>query len=420
MKLTVDGEINNVYIYISDSLRYDYSPEELASYGSPIKTASSSTNTCTSFPSMITGLYPPQHGVWTFSGLIQSDKMTIFDCIDGPHPFYYAPRPVFDSIESVVHYAGDQTADFLDQVIKLDSPFLILDRDNLPHLPYGFDSSTGIEEAEIKYGYDLSDAPIPGAGVDFTSVQEYFRARRGDTRQIEADYQSGVEHSVKRFASRIGILREFGLLEDTLVIFTADHGEELGEYGRFTHGESPVPETIYVPTVFYLENGDIEIEGDFMAHVDLLPTIAGVFDKSVSDALPGHDLLKGAPENRMVFSAVKRRTRFNEEILEWGAWDHEGGHVFSEIRWYDLLHRIVGAFTKNEGAAQQRRRPLRLLRGEICRRNRRFGTPRHEREEAASFCRTILSDFVEGTKQELNSTTKDRLRALGYTDETIE
>jgi hypothetical protein len=70
------------------------------------------------------------------------------------------------------------------------------------------------------------------------------------------------------------------------------------------------PEMVYVPTVFY--NGEVTVDGDFMRHVDLLPTIASLISQSVDGSRPGYDLTEGAPENR-IFNADKRR----------------GGHVYS-------------------------------------------------------------------------------------------
>jgi arylsulfatase A-like enzyme len=42
-----------------------------------------------------------------------------------------------------------------------------------------------------------------------------------------------------------------GILDDSLVIFTSDHGELLGEYNGLYHHQTPVvPELVYVPLAF--------------------------------------------------------------------------------------------------------------------------------------------------------------------------
>ena len=47
-------------------------------------------------------------------------------------------------------------------------------------------------------------------------------------------------------------LQARGVLDQTLVIVTADHGEELGEHGLFDHGESLYRPEIRVPLLIVL------------------------------------------------------------------------------------------------------------------------------------------------------------------------
>jgi arylsulfatase A-like enzyme/Flp pilus assembly protein TadD len=81
----------------------------------------------------------------------------------------------------------------------------------------------------------------------------------------------------------------------TLVVFTADHGESLGEHGEKTHGilayEGPlrVPLILYCPRLF----GPAVVE-EGGRHVDILPTIMDALTIPRGDDLPGRSLL-GAP-----------------------------------------------------------------------------------------------------------------------------
>src|SRR5262249_29012594 len=50
-------------------------------------------------------------------------------------------------------------------------------------------------------------------------------------------------------ARPLGALDALGLSEDTIVVVTADHGEEFQEHGRLTHGSHLYEESIRVPLV---------------------------------------------------------------------------------------------------------------------------------------------------------------------------
>ena len=55
--------IENLFIFVCDTLRWDFVPEELVGRGLTVKTVASSLFTASSFPSICTGLYPPRHGI---------------------------------------------------------------------------------------------------------------------------------------------------------------------------------------------------------------------------------------------------------------------------------------------------------------------------------------------------------------------
>ena len=77
------------------------------------------------------------------------------------------------------------------------------------------------------------------------------------------------------------VLGDRGLAEETLVIYTSDHGELLGEYGFFGHTHLATPEIVYVPTTFCHPDLEPSAEPSLLHHVDLLPTVASVLGDAV-------------------------------------------------------------------------------------------------------------------------------------------
>jgi arylsulfatase A-like enzyme len=56
-----------------------------------------------------------------------------------------------------------------------------------------------------------------------------------DVAHINALYDGGVRFADEMFGSLLSLLDELGIAEETLVIFTSDHGEELFDHGLFEH-----------------------------------------------------------------------------------------------------------------------------------------------------------------------------------------
>jgi len=85
--------------------------------------------------------------------------------------------------------------------------------------------------------------------------------------------------------------------EPALVVFTADHGEALGEHGELTHGLFAYEATLRVPLV--LQGAGVPpgtTSAEPARHVDLLPTILDAAGVPAPHGLPGRSLLGPAPE----------------------------------------------------------------------------------------------------------------------------
>jgi arylsulfatase len=110
-----------------------------------------------------------------------------------------------------------------------------------PHTPYllppGVDNPFLADSAAAD--------PTP---VDFTTGEG---VQIGDHTQLgfyTAQYDANVMVVDQAVAALMGKLEELRLLDDALVIFTADHGESLGEHGYFLgHGRLPYNPTARVP-----------------------------------------------------------------------------------------------------------------------------------------------------------------------------
>jgi arylsulfatase len=62
--------------------------------------------------------------------------------------------------------------------------------------------------------------------------------------------------------------------DETIVVFTADHGESLGEDGSyFVHGTTTLPVQAHVPLILRAPGIKAERRADLVSHVDIMPTV---------------------------------------------------------------------------------------------------------------------------------------------------
>jgi arylsulfatase A-like enzyme len=113
-----------------------------------------------------------------------------------------------------------------------------------------------------------------------------------DIERLRAIYDSAVSYHDMQVGRLIKQLKDWGIWDQTLLIITADHGEELFEDQRCGHGGSLRDVLVRVPLLIHdparFPGGTIVDEG--AEGVDLLPTILAASGKPVFDAAQGEPL----------------------------------------------------------------------------------------------------------------------------------
>ncbi|HYH40455.1 MAG TPA: sulfatase-like hydrolase/transferase, partial [Burkholderiales bacterium] len=93
---------------------------------------------------------------------------------------------------------------------------------------------------------------------------------------VDNFYDNGVTQADAVIHRILGTLRDKGYLRETLVVITADHGESLGEGGRYSHSQSVAEEAVRIPLLLvaygYRASGGWR-EGIVASQVDVAPTI---------------------------------------------------------------------------------------------------------------------------------------------------
>jgi len=114
-----------------------------------------------------------------------------------------------------------------------------------------------------------------------------------DLETAVAAYDGEISYGDEAFGRVLDRLREDGLYDDALIIFTSDHGEELGDHGRGEHGRTLFEEVVKVPLVMKLPGN--RHAGARVAVpvsiVDLVPSVLAVVGSELEAPLDGIDLL---------------------------------------------------------------------------------------------------------------------------------
>ncbi|MBC8399950.1 MAG: sulfatase [Candidatus Marinimicrobia bacterium] len=89
-----------------------------------------------------------------------------------------------------------------------------------------------------------------------------------------------------------GNLEKAGVLENSIVIITSDHGDEFSEHGSLSHDGKMYNELINVPLMIYIADLKANVVSNaIVSGVDVPPTIANLFGLDVPESYCGQSLL---------------------------------------------------------------------------------------------------------------------------------
>ncbi len=212
----------------------------------------------------------------------------VLECThDYPHSAYYAG----DSAEKRYWPGYDAFAQTRDAIAYLrerpnDRPFLLMLSWGPPHSPY----YTAPDEFRARYSPEALRLP--------PNVPPETAAR---ARQILAGYYAHCTALDAALGELLAALRALGLEEDTLLVFTSDHGDMLGSQGHFNK-QRPWDESVRVPFLLRhparLGRAPRRLNAPLDAP-DLLPTLLGLCGLPIPAGVEGLDFsahILGGPD----------------------------------------------------------------------------------------------------------------------------
>lgn len=276
--------------------------------------------TGTNIVTLLTGWSPFQHGVHSRGQRIPAgDDLpleTIGDAgwrVSGLQAFMRVP--IFDQLglaREALGRAGNQPADWLAARARDEEPFVLWYHYLHTHLPYH--PSAAYEPDWQTLLPTVAERHRPAQDARFETLRTLGKIEKGSIRfrederaAITALYHAGVREFDAWFTELWIQLEKTGLLDDTVIIVTADHGEEILERGHVGHASTSLAghlheEIVRLPLfVFMPERATGPRPGHTIAlpsdHRDIMPTILAVLGIDAAPDLEGRNL-RALPEKR--------------------------------------------------------------------------------------------------------------------------
>lgn len=237
--------------------------------------------------------------------------------------------------DDLVHSDG-KTAEKASALIRQhkDKPFFLAVGFVRPHVPFvapkDYFTPYPFEEAKLPPKVEGDWDDIPKRGINYvTSVNG--KMNETQEKKAIAAYYASVAYMDQQVGKVLNTLKEEGLEDNTIVIFTSDHGFHLGEH-RFWMKVSLHEESVRVPMIIKVPGKKAAVCHSFTELIDLYPTVAELAGLPYSEHLQGKSLVETLdnPEKEvrdMAFSVSQGGRTFLLRTEKWAyiQYDEDAG-----------------------------------------------------------------------------------------------
>jgi arylsulfatase A-like enzyme len=424
----------NILIYLVDCLRADH----LGAYGyarnvSPnidrfagdsvtfTRAISASSWTRPSVASLLTGMSPQAHatrgdrealsdsvpllqeilqksGYATVAVITNGVVSTKFGFGRGFDDFRFLPEQHKKNPE--IHQLSDRAnAEIFEWLEGRDTskPFFMYVHSTDPHAPY-------LPRSPFREAFAADADPKIGLHSEVEALTQGKRDAGPEVRQDLIDlYDGEIAFNDDQFGRLLRYLENEGLYDNTLIVLTADHGEEFGDHGRWQHGFTLYQEQLHVPLVVKQPDGYRagRRRTELVSLIDVAPTLLEAAGVDVLPGMMGRSLRPWSssenlvPQERPVFADLAR-----------------------EPQWRALNAVILGKkkliLNHSYDVPRPRRELYNLALDPVEKRNIRLAEPVVVEYLETHLRRAASVEPFEGRIAELSPEDEEKLRALGY------
>jgi len=123
-------------------------------------------------------------------------------------------------------------------------------------------------------------------------LKGYFK-ENVDVSEIIKKYDGAIRYVDYQIGKIINVLEDLGILDDTIIIITSDHGESLIEHGIYFDHHGLYDVSVHVPLIIRYPDKlpeNVKVKG-LVQHIDLLPTLLSLLNIETNIKFDGLNLL---------------------------------------------------------------------------------------------------------------------------------
>lgn len=248
---------------------------------------------------------PPAAAAWRNIMDGQSSEHVARDDYAGPWPF--------PADESLTHsaFVADRTIDFIRSSVAGGQPFLAIASFFSPHAPH-------VVPQRFLDIYQPSAIEI---GVDRDEEAHTL----AELQRITHGYYASISELDEHVGRILAELQRIGIDEETIVVFTSDHGEWLGHHGRLSKGYPADDSVTRVPLIIRGPGISPGTRSTVVEAVDIVPTLLKLTGSQTPSELQGRALFDSNGSNSTASS--------DSAITE-----HDGWKSLRTSRYHYLVH----------------------------------------------------------------------------------
>ncbi|UOQ86308.1 sulfatase family protein [Gracilibacillus salinarum] len=166
-------------------------------------------------------------------------------------------------------------------------------------------------------------------------------------RRVIDGYDTGLHYMDEHIGEIFKQMDNANILEDTVVIITADHGENLGELGIYAEHGTADQMTCRLPMIIRWPGLQANhVDNGLHYHLDLLPTIADLLEQEHRPTWDGQSyasILRNGKSADRTFLVFSQNAHVCQRAVRFDKWlyirtYHDGFHLFDKEMLFDIVN----------------------------------------------------------------------------------